>query len=76
VREADGVMADPQDPIRFIILSKNGRDISAFSYYSQEREVLFKTGTHFKVMDVQWVHDFNINGQVLSGTEIHMEELP
>ncbi|WP_231395732.1 ADP-ribosyltransferase [Mycobacterium marinum] len=33
------------------IMSKTGRDVSAFSMFPNEREVLFPTGTVFYVLD-------------------------
>jgi hypothetical protein len=37
--------------VEFRILSKTGRDISSFSTFPTEREVLFPTGTQFYVLD-------------------------
>jgi hypothetical protein len=37
--------------VEFRILSKTGRDISSFSTFPTEREVLFPTGTQFYVVD-------------------------
>lgn len=72
----DGPMTSPTEPIRFVIHSKNGRDISKFSQYSHEKEILFKTLSTFKVLDVRTAHDFEVMGRRdLMGTEIHMEEL-
>lgn len=38
---------------RFIIYSRTGRDISQFSGSAGESEVLFKSGTRFRVLDVR-----------------------
>jgi hypothetical protein len=37
--------------VEFRILSKAGRDISSFSTFPTEREVLFPSGTQFYVVD-------------------------
>lgn len=38
-------------PHRFIVRSKTGRSIEKFSQFEEEREVLFISGTQFKVLD-------------------------
>lgn len=73
----DGPMMSPKEPIRFIIESLSGRNISAFSaYWKRETEILFKTNTNFFVSDVLTVNNFkNHQGEALSGLEIHMKEI-
>ncbi len=73
----DGPMMSEKEPIRFVISSLHGHDISAFSaHWENEAEIFFKTGTKFRVTDVKQVGNFNgYDGRTLYGLEFHMEEL-
>ena len=51
---------DESFPVQYVIISKHGRDITA--YNQKEQEVLFKRGTKFKVLKVE-------------GNTIYMEEV-
>lgn len=50
------------------IKSKNGKQIEELSYFSQEKEVLFKEGTQFRIKSVYF--DENINRNVIEMEEI------
>lgn len=50
------------------IKSKNGKQIEELSYFSHEKEVLFKEGTQFKILKVYV--DENINRNVIEMEEI------
>lgn len=46
---------EPKTDLRLIITTKdrsNGKDLRELSFNSDEKEVLFKKGTYFKVVDV------------------------
>jgi hypothetical protein len=73
----DGPMMSEKEPIRFIIQSKTGRNISAFSAHrTSETEILFRTNTRFHVSKVETVSNFqDYNHNPLTGTQIIMEEV-
>jgi len=54
----------------FVIRSKKGKDVEAFSRHPEEKEVLFTPGTQFKVLDQQVK---NVDGKDM--TLIFMEEV-
>jgi len=37
--------------VRFYLISRNGREVSKWSAYPDEDEVIFKPGTRFRVLD-------------------------
>jgi hypothetical protein len=52
--------------VKYQIQSKTGKDVSTYSQHSGEKEVLFKSGTRFRVVKIEQDYDVNI---------IHMEEV-
>lgn len=63
---------------QFIIFSKTGKPIMGFSGYAEESEVLFRTNTYFKVLDVrktiQGKNEYIMKEHVLGESEDSPEE--